>query len=130
MLFFASLSALLAAVFYCWQNGAGHSAVDPLASIFFFAPVVAVGLCARIVDRKTWLAARMVAITGFVGMALAFFVTRMGILNQYQDWIGAGMPARNPHTTRLLTGFVLGALGGSLVIGYLAFPPAKQAVAD
>ena len=68
----------------------------------------------------------MVEITGLVGMAFAFFVTRLGILNQYQDWIDTGMPARNPDTTLLLTGFVLGALGGSLAIGYLITPQAEQ----
>lgn len=126
ILFSASLMVLLAAVFYCWRNEAGHSAVSPLGSIYFFAPVFVVGLSARIFVGRTWLSARMVEITGFVGMAFAFFVTRLGILNQYQDWIDTGMPARNPDTTLLLTGFVLGALGGSLAIGYLITPQAEQ----
>ncbi|MGI9244852.1 MAG: hypothetical protein ACR2RV_28875, partial [Verrucomicrobiales bacterium] len=76
-------------------------------------------LIARLVTGARWLSAKVIEVTGFVGVVFAFFVTRLGILNPYQDWIDAGMPLRNPYTPWLLVGFVLGGLGGSLVIGYL-----------
>lgn len=130
MIFTASLIVLLAAVGYCWQNESGHSGVDPLILLIFFGPVFAGGLVGRLLTRGRLLSARSVEVVGFVGMAFGFFITKLGILNLYEDWIAAGMPERNPNASILLTGFVLGGLGGSLAIAYLITPKAEQDTAD
>ena len=58
------------------------------------------------------------------------FVSKLGILYQYEDWIAAGMPERNPYTALLLVGFTIGALGGSLAIAYLMAKNSRSVNAD
>ena len=125
ILFFASLLALLAAVAYCWQNESGHSAEDPLITLTIFAPVFVIGLVGRLITKGRWLSARAVEVVGFVAMAFGVFVSKLGILAQYEDWIAAGMPNRNPNASLLLIGFVLGGLGGSLAVACLVTPKAN-----
>ena len=125
-IFAVSLLILLATVAYCWSNRSGHSGIDPLITLAFFGPVFVFGLIGRLLTKGRWMSARFVEIIGFIGIAFAFFVTKLGILNQYEDWIAAGMPERNPNTFLLLAGFVACALGGSLAIGYVITPKAEQ----
>ncbi len=117
---------LLAATAYCWQNYSAHSAVDPFIVIYFFAPIFAIGMLGLFVTRGRCLSPRAVAAIGLVGMAFAFFVTKLSILTQYEDWIAAGMPERNPYATLLLSGFVIGGLGGALAIACLTTPRAES----
>jgi hypothetical protein len=118
---------LLAGMGYCWSNRSGHSAVEPYLGFRFFGPVFAVGLAARLITRGTWLSARITEVIGFIGLVFILFVTKLGILNQYETWIRVGMPNRNPHADLLLAGFLVGGLGGSLAVAYLVTPKAQQA---
>jgi len=126
---FIALIVLLAAIGYCWTNRSGHTAEDPYLGFAFFGPVFVIGLASRMITRGSWLSARVTEVTGFIGMAFILFVTRLGILNQYEAWIDAGMPNRPPQADLLLAGFLLGGLGGALVVAYLVTPKAQQVVA-
>lgn len=120
-----AMIVLLAGVVYCWTNRSGHTGIEPYRGFGFFGPVFAVGLAARLITRGRWLSARVTEVIGFVGMAFILFVTKMGILNQYERWIAAGMPNRHPYADLLLIGFLIGGLGGSLMVAYLATPKAE-----
>ena len=115
----AGLLGLFAAIAYGWRNDSGHSGIDPFLAIYFFAPIFALGVLGLFLTKGRCLSPRAVVVIGLVGIAFSFFVTNLNILNQYETWIAAGMPERNPYATLLLVGFVVGGLGGSLVIAYL-----------
>ena len=121
-----SLIGLLAAIGYCWLNRSGHTAEYPYLGFAFFGLVFAIGLVSRMITRGRWLSARVTEVLGFVGMAFILFVTRLGILNQYDTWIAAGMPNRHPQSDLLLAGFLIGGLGGSLLVAYLVIPKEAQ----
>lgn len=124
---YIALIVLLAGIGYCWSNRSGHTAEDPYLGFGFFWPVFAIGLASRLISRGRWLSARVTEVIGFVGMAFILFVTKLGILNQYETWIAAGMPNRHPQGDSLLAGFLVGGLGGSLMVAYLVTPKAQQA---
>ena len=130
IVFAISLMALLAAIAYCRRNESGHSSEDPLHLIPLFAPVFTFGLVGRLLGKGRWLSAGLVEVTGFVGMAFGIFVSKLGILNQHEDWIAAGMPERNPCDQLLLVGFTLGALGGSLAVAFMMAKEARSENAD
>jgi hypothetical protein len=117
---------LLAGMGYCWSNRSGHTAVEPYLGFWFFGPVFAIGLAARLITGGTWLSARITEVIGFIGLAFLLFVTKLGILNQYETWIAEGMPVRHPYADLLLVGFLVGGLGGSLVVAYRVTPKAQQ----
>lgn len=119
IVFAGSLVVLLAAIGYCWRNGSGHSGVNPMITVPIFAPVFVFGLVGGLLSKRRCLAAGLTEVTGFVGMVFGVFVSKLGILNQYEDWIAAGMPERNPYAALLLVGFAIGGLGGSLVVAFL-----------
>jgi hypothetical protein len=126
--FATGLLGLFAAIAFCWRNGAGHSGIDPFLAIYFFAPVFAFGALGLILTNGRSFPPRAVAVNGFVGIALPFFVTKLNILNQYEDWIDAGMPGRNPYAALPLVGFAIGGLGGSLALAYLTTTREEQDV--
>lgn len=119
------LIILLACIYYSWANRSGHTGVDPLLALNCFVPIFAIGIVGRMVTRGQWLSARCAEVIGLVGMAFVPFVTKLGILNEYETWIAAGMPNRNPYADLLLAGFLVGGLGGVLVIAYLITPKAQ-----
>ncbi len=120
------LIVLLSGIGYGWSNRSGHTAVEPALGFAFFGPIFAIGLAARLITSGRWLSARVTEVIGFVGMAFILFVTKLGILNQYQTWIDAGMPDRHPQGDLLLAGFLIGGLGGSLMVAYLVTQHAKS----
>ena len=124
LLSLVAIVLLLGGVAYCWSNPSGHTALEPYLGFGFFGPVFAIGLAARVITRGRWLSARVTEVIGFVGMAFILFVTKLGILNQYETWLVAGMPNRHPHSGGLLTGFLIGGLGGAFVVAYLVTPKA------
>ena len=126
LLSFIAVVVLLAGMGYCWSNRSGHTAVEPYLGFGFFGPVFAIGLTARLITRGRWLSARVTEVIGFIGLVFILFVTKLGILNQYETWIAEGMPNRHPYADLLLAGFLIGGLGGSLVVAYLATPKAQQ----
>jgi hypothetical protein len=113
---------LLAGMGCCWSNRSGHTAIDPYLGFGFLGPVFAIGLAARLLTRGAWLSARITEVIGFVGLAFILFVTKLGILNPYETWVEAGMPNRNPHADWLLAGFLVGGLGGALVVAWIVTP--------
>lgn len=125
ILAFAAVAALLAGIVYCWSNRSGHSGFDPMVGLWPFGAVFLIGLMGRMITRGRWLSARFAEVTGFVGMAFVPFVMELGILNQYEAWIAAGMPERNPQADWLLAGFLVGGLGGALVVACLVTPRAE-----
>jgi|TARA_B110000914_G_scaffold18248_1_gene13958 NAD/NADP transhydrogenase beta subunit len=129
LLSLAAMVILLACIVYCWTNRSGHTAINPLLALAFFGPVFVIGIVGRMITRGQWLSARCAEVIGFVGMAFIPFVIKFGILNQYETWIAAGMPSRNPQADFLLAGFLVGGLGGVLVIAYLITPKAQQVAA-
>lgn len=121
-----ALMVLLVGIGYCWSNRSGHTAEDPYLGFGFYGPVFAIGLASRIITHGNWLSARITEVIGFIGLAFILFITKLGILNQYETWITEGMPDRNPYADFLLAGFLVGGLGGSLVVAYLVTPKAQQ----
>ena len=124
--FVASLCGLLGAIVYCWRNHSGHSGVDPFLVSYFSAPVLALGISGLALTGGKSLPARAAAVTGLFGVMFGVFVTRLGILNQYGDWIAAGMPERNPHAALLLLGFAVVGISGSLAIAWMTAPQAVR----
>lgn len=122
ILFAASLIAILAAVGYSWQNISGHTGASPLAFSQLFAPVFAIGIIGLLVRRGQWLPARAVVSISLVGLAFGLFVTKLGILNEYGDWITAGMADRNPRAPPWLMAYVLCGIGVSLAGAFLVNP--------
>lgn len=125
LVFAASLLLLLAGINYCLRNDSGHSGTDPFDGIYFFGAVLGLGVLGLILTSGKHLHPRALVATGVVGIAFSFFVTKLGILNQYDSWIAAGMPERNPHSFLLLIGFAIVGVGGSLVVAYLTTPRAE-----
>jgi hypothetical protein len=105
---------------YCWYNQSGHCSMDPNLLLGFYGLIFGMGVTIRFTQQKNLLPARMTEALGFAGMSFIIFVTHLNILNHYETWILKGMPERNPSTHLLLFGFLIGALGGSMISAYLS----------
>ncbi|MEM1294638.1 MAG: hypothetical protein AAGH89_04690 [Verrucomicrobiota bacterium] len=130
MIFAGSLITLLAALNYSWNNKSGHTGFSPMAFSMLYWPVLVIGLLGVVLTKGFWLSPRMVVSIGLAGLAYGLFVTRLGILNEYGDWINARMPARNPNTSLFLIVFTLLGIGGSLLAAYLLGPKIESSVAN
>ena len=103
---------LLVAIVYCWQNEAGHSGFEPMLTLLLYTPVVAFGVVGVFAGRETLGEAAMLVLIGIAGMTFGVFVSKLGILMQYERWIEAGMPERNPNATHLLASFAIATVIG------------------
>ena len=112
-----SMLVLLSAVAYCWKNLSGHSSVNPMLLVPAFAPALLLGAATSLAGGPVRPARSLITI-GLFGMALGLLVSKLGILYQYEAWIAAGMPERNPHSQTLLAAFALVAVGATLAIGF------------
>jgi hypothetical protein len=127
---FAGSSLLLVlGVAYCWHNESGHSGLDPLLTTYLFAPACLVGIAGAFLGREAARPATALAVVALFGMSFGAFISKLNILNGYEEWISAGMPERNPGAGLLLIGFLVGALGLALVIARLTPVRAEQDVA-
>lgn len=121
----AGLLVLFCAIAYCWRNHSGHTGFNPFLIALFFSPILLLGFLGTIFTLGQSPFPKSAAATGFLGVAFPFFITKLGILNEYGVWIDARMPDRNPHAALLLAGFAI-VVGIFQAIAFL-IPPKSRA---
>ena len=117
---------LVVAIAYCWRNESGHTGLNPLSTIYLFTPVFLLGVAGVVLAREAARPAIALTVIGLFGMVFGVFVSKLNILNEYQNWISSGMPDRNPGTEALLIAFFVATVGFALIAARLTTKPAEQ----